>query len=210
MGKPLAEAFADGVPCECVYYMGFTGNQRWREYGDFPFEWLFVECLLIASSKRRMNAGLQGLFAEAGAEFVVRTKALAIGWYEDQGISAQWSDEALRNVGIALADDFRTSQFIPRVIRARLNQLRGERYISADVISADNVVVITACASSRTTVQLDGVYDPEFNADSEEDAIITFNRTLDYIEHIKHLDCYSAMFSIKRDLTCYARVLQAL
>lgn len=210
MGKPLAEAFADGVPCERVYYMGFTSDPRWREYGDFPFEWLFVECLLIASSKRRMNAGPQGLFAEAGAEFVALTKALVIRWYEDQGIVVRWPDEALRNVGIALADNFRTSRFIPRIIRARLNQFRDDRYINDRNFIDESIVAIDEYASRDINIPLNGVYDAALINNPEEDVINTFNRTLDYIDHMKHTNYYSMMFPLKRDLTCYMRVMQAL
>lgn len=113
-------------------------------------------------------------------------------------------------MGIELACLYEASDLFSRRVRARINQIRSERYVTEDSLRLGNVAVITARASSSIGVKLDGIYDPAFIANNEEDTIVTFNRTLDYIEHMKHLDCYSAMFSLKRDLTCYVRVLQAL
>lgn len=203
-GMPNPQTFAGTIPCDRVF---FTRYMWAPPFDRFPFfeETLFVECLLNVSSRRPMRAGHRGLFLEAARLFVAVAKPSAQRFYGEYGGTTDWSDRDLEGLAAEIAEWMANDRMVKRKAEAALKAIRNQLYFSQLPESNGEREFVVSNGETKIIGGVQAVFDVSLK-DINENPMDTFTRTLDYIEHLRHLPGYSSLYALKRDLTGYLRV----
>ncbi len=207
-GSPQLQAFAGIIACERAYFVRYMWAPPFNRFPDFE-EGLFVECLIEASSRRSMKAGHTGLMLEAARLFIAVAKPSAQRFYAEYGGTTDWSDRDLAALALEIAEWAATDRMVRRKAEAALKAIRAALYVGKVPATVEGVEYVVCSGEEKTKSGVQIVFDA-YLSNSNEGPMQTFVRTLDYIDHLRHLPGYSSLFALKRDLTAYLRVCHCI
>lgn len=203
IGKPLSEVYAGVIPCEYAYFRRFMWAPPYDKQ-DWFAESMLAQALLQVSPQRPLRAGHKGLLLEAAKLFVHVFKQKAKDFYVDYGGTTDWSQGDLDALAAEIATYHTNDPNLHREVGSALRFVRRKLYIT-EVTEDGGHVLHTG------EHEIEGVVRSVFDASLDErfeTPVQTFERTLDYIDHLKGSKGYSSLFALKRYLTAYLRVWQ--
>ena len=194
--------------CDWANFMQFQWQPPFWP-SRFIIDDIFVDCMLHRSSKLPLKCGHDGLMIDAARMFVRGCTPYALAYFAERGVTLDWSKGDYQTLATEVATEMASNRNLPLRTMSRLKQLRSSLYKRNTELSKFGGKVYEWHPHLRQENRIWHVFD-EFLEFEYEEPNETFIRTLDYIDHIKHMPAYLDLYPLKRDLTSYLRVARSV
>lgn len=173
-------------------------------------ERMFVMGLFARSNTRRFNEGPKGLAVEAARLIVPVCLSNLERLAQKEGLRVITSGNAHETLALEMVGAFLQSEPVRRMVRDQLWRDRAEMFADEKLTCGDPNITIRVDNELYKKVEHElgqECVSPELGT---ETVVRTISRTLDYIEHIRHLPDARRFFNLRRLLTAQWRVGQAV